>query len=147
DVAVQRLRRTLCLADGGHREARLVERLYVSASVEPPFRQAEPSDVVVALERMEERTAPGGPVDELDPQLERGLGRRHPFLLRQAHVLEERLQRIEARLADADRADRLRLHERYRHLRPERAVEVDRTHPPCGPSTDDHDALRTSHAA
>ena len=95
---------------------------------------------------MDVAVAEARPVDELDAELERGLGLGHELALVDADALVEEADVRHRRLAHADDADLARLDEPDPALRwPEHRGESGGRHPAGGTTTDDDDVDWRSH--
>ena len=94
----------------------------------------------VGAEGMDVAVADARPVDELDAQLERGLGLGHELALVDADALVEEADVRQRGLAHADDADLARLDQMDVALfRPEHGSESRGRHPAGGATADDHD--------
>jgi hypothetical protein len=87
---------------------------------------------------MDVALADPAPVDELDAELEGGIGRRHERRLVDAERLVERAQMRQRRLADADDADLLRF-DQLDAAAPGHALHQRRRGHPAGGAAAEHD--------
>src|SRR3954470_12813124 len=95
---------------------------------------------------MDVAIAEARPIDELDAQLERGLGARHELALVDADASVEEADVRQRGLADPDDADLARLDEPDVALRrPVDGRECRGGHPPGRTAADDHDPERGRH--
>jgi hypothetical protein len=127
--------------DGAHRPGRDVLHHPALALAEIELVEVHALEVVaVAAERVEIAGAGRAPVDELDAELERALGRGDELVLVDAEHPVESDQRRDGRLADADGADLLGFDQRdLGDAVVEEAREGRRGHPAGGAAADDDD--------
>ena len=79
------------------------------------------------------------PIDELDAELERGLGGADEVGLVEAEPAIELLDGRDGRFADTDGADLFRFHQLDREAVPERIAQPGRRHPSRRAAADDQD--------
>lgn len=117
-------------------------RIALRAAAQPILVEIDPLHVDAMLaKRVDVAVAAPRPVDELDPQLEGRLSRRHELGFVDAEHLVERQYVGNRRLAHPDGADGVGFDERDRHFfRVEQARQRSRRHPPGRSTADDHDS-------
>ncbi len=125
---------------GAHRPGRDVVEPPAPALAQVELVEMDSAEILaVVAERMEVALAGRAPVDELDAELERALGRGDELVLVDPEHVVVGDERRNRRLADPDGADLVRLDEVDPDAPVEQSGEGGRGHPPRRAAADDHD--------
>jgi hypothetical protein len=139
--AVEVAWRTQGIAEPRGEEAAVIEGNAVPGP-QPPFSEIESGSGGIALERVIEVAAAGGPIDEANGQLVSGTAMGHPVFFLELQEVEEELDGAESRFADSDRSDIGRINDGDALDVAQGLDEVGGSHPTGGAAAKDDDTIR-----